>query len=111
MCYVRLCVQDMQGRLEEAIDVVDVRRVISIDVISRDMDLELSGFLKFSERGLAVAAISALMAEGEMNQKDLAVLLGVTQNVVSRLLGKLEHWGYVSRTRGVRKELKVSIKN
>jgi len=111
MRYVRLCVRDMQERGVESVDVSDVRRVISPEVIRRDMDLELSGLLKGSEKGLAVAAISALIAEGEMNQKDLAARLGVTQTMVSRLIAKLDGLGYVKREHGDRKELKVSLKN
>jgi hypothetical protein len=111
MRYVRLCVMDMQARKVESIIVDDVRRVIGSDVIMRDMDLELSGLLRGSEKGLAVAAISALMMEGEMNQKDLASRLGVTQTMISRLLGKLDCLGYVKREHGDRKELRVSLRD
>lgn len=111
MRYIRLCVQDMQSRDVELIEVNDVKRVINPDVIKRDMDLELSGLLRGSEKGLAVATISTLMTEGEMNQKDLASSLGVTQTMVGRLVGKLDGLGYIKRERGDRKELKVSLKN
>lgn len=107
--YVRLCVQDMQGRCVEAIDVVDVRRVISIDVISRDMALELSGFLRGYEREQAVAAMTTLMKLGGMNQKELAADLGSTPSSLGRLLQKLELRGYVMRVRGERKEMIVKV--
>lgn len=93
MRYVRLCVQDMLERGAETVGVDDVRKIITRDVLGRDMDLELSGFIRGSERSLAVAAICALMADGEMNQKDLAARLGVTQGMAKRLLVKLENWG------------------
>ena len=109
--YIRLCLQDMKGRGVESINVDDVRRVISLDVIAGDMDLELSGLLRGSEKGYAVAVISALMGEGEMNQKDLALRLGVSETIMSRLMGKLEGLGYVRRVHGDRKELRVSLSN
>jgi predicted transcriptional regulator len=101
----------MVGRGVESIGVGDVSRVIGPEVIGRDMDLELSGLLRGSEKGLAVAAISALMVEGEMNQKDLASRLGVSQTMVSRLVGKLDGLGYVRRVHVDRKEFRVSLKN
>lgn len=110
MRYVRLCVLDMKERGVEAVGVGDVGRVIGPDVIGRDMDLELSGFLRGMERGLAAPIISTLMVEGDINQKDLAARLGASESTMSRLLGKLEYLGYVSRVHGERKELRVSIK-
>jgi hypothetical protein len=109
--YVRLTLLDMKGRGVESIDVDDVRRVISLDVIAGDMDLELSGFLRGSEKGFAVAAISALMEGGGMNQKDLALRLGVSETVMSRLMVKMEGLGYIERVRGDRKELRISLVN
>ena len=111
MRYVKLCVLDMKDRGGVDVRVDDVRRVIGPKVISRDLDLELSGFLRGSEKRIAVEALSTLMSEGEMNQKELATELGSTQSSLTRLLQKLEMRGYVARERGERKELRVSIKN
>ncbi len=109
--YIRLCLQDMKGSGVESVNVDDVRRVISLDVVAGDMDLELSGLLRGAEKGYAVAVISALMRVGEMNQKDLSLRLGVSETIMSRLLGKLEGLGYVKRVHGDRKELRVSLSN
>lgn len=46
-----------------------------------------------------------------MNQKDLANRLGVSETIMSRLMGKMEGIGYVRRVRGDRKELRVSLVN
>jgi hypothetical protein len=111
MRYVRLCVLDMKDGGGVGVRVDDVRRVIGPEVLSWDLDLELSGFLRGSEKGIAVEALSTLMSEGEMNQKELAAKLGSTQSSLGRLLQKLEMRSYVARERGERKELRVSIKN
>jgi hypothetical protein len=111
MRYVRLCVQDMQARGGDSISVGDVGRVIDIEVIGRDMDLELSGFLRGGERDLAVATMVALMSGEPMSQKELASRLGSTESTTSRLMGKLDVLGYISRTHGDRKELKVSLRH
>jgi len=79
-------------------------------VLLRDLDLELSGSLKGQEKALAVSLLQLLSVSGELNQKEIAKELGVTPAFLGRLLMKLEAMGYVSRMRGIRKEILVSLK-
>jgi DNA-binding MarR family transcriptional regulator len=58
-----------------------------------------------------VEAKWVLMAEDEMNQKDLASRFGETQTRMSRLMGKLDVLGYAKRKHGDRRELRVSLKD
>ena len=111
MRYIGMCARDMKYRGTESIGIDDVKRVISPEVISKDLELEFSGFLKGSEKTLAVRVLSTLMAEGKMNQKELAEKLGSTESSVTRLLQKLELKGYIIRERGDRKELRVMVKS
>ncbi len=108
--YVGLCVEDMRRRGAESVGAGDVRRVIDAPVVGRDMELEMSGFLRAGERELAVSLLLALLGEEDANQKSLASALGVTQGALGRLLGKLELRGYITRTRGDRKELIVRLR-
>ena len=109
--YVKLCVLDSEARGGEGVGIDDVLRVVDAGVVGRDMDLELSGFLRGSERWVAASVISKLMVGDGVNQKELAAEVGVSPSTLGRLLRKLELWGYVSRVRGERKELKVYINN
>jgi hypothetical protein len=108
--YIRLCVEDMVVGHQEVIDVANVREVITREVLLRDLDLELSGSLKGQEKALAASLLQLLSVSGELNQKEIAKELGVTPAFLGRLLMKLEAMGYVSRMRGIRKEILVSLK-
>lgn len=87
----------------------DVRRVVTSEVVSRDIDLELSSFLGDSERVVAVKALEVLGEVGEINQKGLAAELDASEATLGRVLRKLERMGWVTRSRGERKELRVRL--
>jgi hypothetical protein len=107
--YIKLCVEDMRLRGADVIGVDDVGRVIDVSVVGRDMELEMSGFMRAGEREQAVAVLLGLLGGGDMNQKELASVIGVSPSSMGRLLGKLELRGYVRRERGDRKELLVRL--
>ena len=108
--YIKLCVEDMRLRGADVVGVDDVGRVIDVSVVGRDMELEMSGFMRAGEREQAVALLLGLLGGGDMNQKEIAKELGVTPAFLGRLLMKLEAMGYVNRVGGIRKEILVSLK-
>lgn len=109
--YIRLCVEDMVMCSRLSVGVEDVERIVTKEVVMRDMDLELSGFLRGQEKTLVASALQLLSMEGDKNQKELASALGVPPAGVGRLLLKLETMGYIDRVRGNRKEFRVQLKD
>ena len=83
------------------IDVEAVKDAVTTEKLWEDMELELSGL--FSRHGdLGFKAVELLMyleQHGARKQGELAELLGIGSSQVSRLLTKLEHGRYVTRTR------------
>lgn len=111
--YIGLCLERVIES-EIKIDIVDIRLVketITLDQLSEDMDLELSGIFRRDDKKMqAVRALNLLREKGESNQKELAEKLNMHPNTLSRLLDKLEANNYVKRRRGLKKELLVSLK-
>ena len=103
--YIKLCVEDMRLRGADVIGIDDVGRVIDASVVGRDMELEMSGFMRAGERKQMIAL---LLGGGNMNQ-ELASVIGVSASSMGRLWGKLELRGYVRRERGDKKELLVRL--
>jgi DNA-binding MarR family transcriptional regulator len=89
-----------EGRSGE-IDPATVRRAISIERITEDMELELKPlFPKHSELSImAVRVILNLEENGPQNQSYLATKFEMEAFEMSRLLNKLESVGYVRRHR------------
>ncbi len=87
----------------------DVRQIVTSETVSRDIDLELSSFLRDSERFVALRALEVLGEVGEMNQRGLAGEIDASEATLSRVLRKLERMGWVTRSCGERKEQLVRL--
>jgi DNA-binding MarR family transcriptional regulator len=81
-----------------------VRRVITVERMVEEMDLELSRFLEGRQRLDAVRVLEFVRGREGVNQKEVSRLLGLAEAYVSRLTGRLEVYGYLGRRRGRRKE-------
>jgi len=83
------------------IDVELVVEAVPVERLAEDMELELYAlFPKQSDlRELAVRLIMLLEEDGERRQSELLDLLGVKDYTLTRLLGKLEEAGYITRRR------------
>jgi len=101
--YILLSLDLWEGKADggEVIDVELVVEAVPVERLAEDMELELYAlFPKQSDlRGLAVRLIMLLEEGGERRQSELLDLLGVKDYTLTRLLGKLEEAGYITRRR------------
>jgi len=75
-----------------------VDRHLPIDVMEREMDLELSqAFRNAKQKELAMRIISLTMQGRTMSQRGLAKHLEISESALSVLLGRLEAYGWVKR--------------
>ena len=94
------------------ITVESVKLTITIDQLAKDMDLELTDLFKNKEQKLcAVKLLNVLRERRELNQREIAELLDVNDMAVSRMVKKLEAYGYVKRRREKGAEWIVSLTN
>jgi hypothetical protein len=89
------------GARGDHIDIETVKRAVTTERLAEDMELELSDlFPKHSDlRFQAVQLLAHLEEQGSQKQSELANSLGMEAYSLSRLLTKLEHSRYVTRTR------------
>jgi hypothetical protein len=89
------------GARGDRIDIETVKRAVTTERLAEDMELELSDlFPKHSDlRFQAVQLLAHLEEQGSQKQSELANSLGMEAYSLSRLLTKLEHSRYVTRTR------------
>lgn len=108
--YIMMCIETATIKKDFPITVEIVNRSITLDVLNADMDLELTDvFQNNREQKMMAVKILTYLSDKNANQKDLAELLDVDEATVSRLVKKLETYGYIKRERGTRKEWLVSL--
>lgn len=108
--YIQLCIEEKQLTGTPNIDTNLVKKTITIEQLTKDMDLELSAILKNQEKKiLAVKILNLLREEGEMNQKTIAKKLDISQSTLGRQLKTLETHNYIKRRRGTKKERLVQL--
>jgi biotin operon repressor len=110
MRYINLAVSDMLQKGKDAVNVEDVRNVITDAVLMQDSALEFEDmFRNETHKRQAVKLLSLLRGQIEANQKTMAEALGISEMAISRLMVQLESNGYVKRRRGKHGEWLVSI--
>jgi len=109
--YIQRCIEETSlGKKEFPITVENVREAVTLDQLVKDMDLELSEvFTNKEQKILAVKLLNCIREHKQINQTKIAELLGINDMTVSRLIGKLEAYGYVKRERGQHAEWLVSL--
>jgi DNA-binding MarR family transcriptional regulator/thymidylate kinase len=108
--YIHKCVEAYQPDASELISVDFVRKIITVDEISADMELQLSDlFSKPEHRMIAIRAVEAARLHPDLNQSELAQLLEVDDMTLSRILSKLELNGYIQRKQGEHGEKKLKL--
>jgi hypothetical protein len=101
--YVLLCLErwdvTKSGNRGDKIDSALVREAVSEGELVKDLELELVKlFPREESAGTAARAISVVAKSVEpVNQKTLAEMLGVSQDVIGRILETLGAHGYISR--------------
>lgn len=99
--YIHLTIEN--SLIEEKacpITVEDVEKAVSFDVLLGDMELEFADI--FTQQAHKVQATKMLqtLREETLSQKQIAERLNMTESMVTKIVGKLELYGYVKRTRG-----------
>jgi hypothetical protein len=106
--FITAAVQDMQRRNLHQIDVGDVAAAIKIEMVAREMEIELASiFPRREPREKAIKIIFMLLQRQfgptpfkPLTQQDLAEALSLTEMDMSRLIDRLEANGIVRRQRG-----------
>jgi len=87
-----------------------VKQTITVDLLVKDMDLELSDiFTNKEQKTIAVKLLNCIREAKEINQTRLAELLEVSNMTISRIVAKLEANGYIKRKRGKHAEWLISL--
>lgn len=100
--FLGVCLEEylISGDRSKPIDREFVGRALTVDELFKEMDLELSELFKTEEmKENAVKIIRVLMKAGEVQQRQLAHVLGMSEGAVSKILIKLEDHGYCTRER------------
>jgi len=106
--YLKLCLE--HNLLKAPVTIDHVNEAISLEQQVMDMDLELTDVFSNRERKMeAVKLLNLLRDEGMLNQKEIAEELDVTMMSVSRMVRKLEAYGYVKRKRGSHAQWQVCL--
>lgn len=94
---------------EPPINATYVNKVVTIEHIVADMELELYEVFKNADQRRKASELLYHLSDGKlMNQKDIAEFLDVSMPNVSRLVTKLGR--YVNKKRGKGRELLISLK-
>lgn len=109
--YIQKCIEEtIMGKKDFPITADYVKEAITLDQLVKDMDLELSELFREKEqKTTAVKLLNCIREQPNVNQVKIAELLGVNTMAVSRLIGKLEAYGYVKRKRGLHDEWLISL--
>lgn len=99
--YLKLCLET--AKLQSPITVDHVKIAISFEQQLRDMDLEV-------QRSQTLLILNFLQGHEDVNQKEIAEALGLTEITVSKIIARLEEYGYVKRKRGEHGQWLVSLK-
>ena len=101
--YIRTCLEarPLEGLNDQIIDLDQVKAALDLDKIVRvDWDLELNEIFRREEpKILADKIILALFEVKEASQKNIALGLKVSEPTLSRILDRLEEYGFVVRER------------
>jgi predicted XRE-type DNA-binding protein len=100
--YIQKCIVDtITKKREFPISVQTVKEGITLEVLNADMDLELTElFQNNKEQKVLAVKILSLLRERKLNQSETAKLLDTSEATVSRVVKKLEVYGYLKRERG-----------
>lgn len=109
--YIHKCVEAYEIPDKSNLITVDfVRKIITLDEIAADMELQLSDlFSKPEHRMIAIRALENARLNSDLNQTELAERLQVDDATLSRILGKLELQGYIQRRQGEHGEKKLNL--
>lgn len=106
--YMKLCLE--HNLLKAPVTIDHVKEAISLEQQVMDMDLELTDVFSNRERKMEVVKLLNLLRDkGMLNQKEIAEELDVTMMSVSRIVRKLEAYGYVKRKRGSHAQWQVCL--
>jgi hypothetical protein len=112
--YVRLSLETalIEGVTGSQITVDLIKRAITKDQLRMDMDLELSDFLKNSDKKLQAFNILGFVSENPaVSQKEISEALGIHPNTIGNIVQQLYLHNYLQVKRGKGTELLVSLKN
>jgi len=88
------------GDQTKTIDLEFAKGALTDAEIAREMDLELSQIFKHGRlKEFAVKIIAKLMQVREIQQKQLATEMNMSESALSKMLDKLEDYGYCTRER------------
>jgi hypothetical protein len=112
--YIRTCLEarPLESSNDQIVDLDQAKAALDLDKIVRvDWDLELTEiFRKEEPKILADRIILGLFEAKEASQKNLAQALKVSEPTLSRILDKLEEYGFVVRERkGQEKTVRTNI--
>lgn len=94
---------------EPPIDAAYVNKVVTVEHVIADMELELHDLFKnANQRRQAIELLYHLRDRKQMNQKEIAEFLDVSLPTAERLVAKLER--YVNKERGSGREWLISLK-
>jgi len=112
--YIRTCLEarPLESPNDQIMDLEEVKAALDLDrIVHVDWDLELTEiFRKEEPKSLANKIISGLFEAKEASQKNLARALKVSEPTLSRILDKLEEYGFVVRERkGQEKVVRTNV--
>jgi len=91
------------------IKLLEVTESVTLKQLSDDMELELCDiFKKRDQRYTAVRILKLLSQTGELNQKQIANRLDLSEATTSRIINRLHD--YVIKTRGTKNTWLVSLR-
>jgi len=106
--YIQACLESVAEK--RLVTVEDVKACITEEQLVKDMELELFGLFKNVEQRRQAIQILNHLREASLNQKEVAEFLGVSMMTASRIISRLQAYGYIKRERGEGKEWIVSLK-
>lgn len=87
----------------------DVQIAISFDTLLGDIELEFADIFTQQTHKVLAAKILELVRAEALTQKQIADKLNISESMITKLIGKLELYGYVKRVRGEGKAWLVSL--
>jgi len=78
----------------------DVTQSVSFEVLLGDMELEFADIFSQQAHRLQATKILQKLRDQTLTQKQIAEALSLTESMVTKIIGKLELYGYIKRTRG-----------
>ena len=108
--YIALCLDAFKREQAVVISLDDVRKVITIDQLIADMQLQLAEVFRNNEhRALAVRLIEYVRLHPDRNQTQVAEALEIDEPTVSHLSNKLQEHGYIKKTVGEAGDKKLNF--